>query len=76
MQYPPSVIYTSSHFLNLIRGGKNASPTGTNFMLISDSCMSVTLTAASPKQGFCKLAAFSFGEGVGWTEAKASLELV
>ena len=32
--------------------------------------MSVTLTAASQKQGFCKLAAFLFGEGVGWARSK------
>lgn len=38
--------------------------------------MSVTLTAASQKQGFSKLAAFLFGEGVDGPEAKASLELI
>lgn len=37
-QYLPSLIYTTSHFLNLIRGGNNASPTGINFMLIIYVC--------------------------------------
>ena len=35
--------------------------------------MSVILTAALQKQGFCKLATFLFREGVGWTGSKGTI---